>query len=300
MRRTLQKNHRAPAGLTRAGGVPLLAAVLLVTAARTLPAAETPPPPPSAEAALFSPGQEQEILRGVKERIRESERQSLPGSYREHRVSIDFEGSGETGRRTEEVYRIVRHRSHQVYIQEMVNGRRLPPEELAKQEERQRRELDEDAAKPSGRERIETIYLTPLLERYALKIAGREILDGRPALKIRVDPLPGMFKDGKIALRILERMAGWAWVAEDSLELLRVDVANVSPISIGFGLAARVSLLQGSYRRKAYPGGAWFADDLTIRVKARIFLFKTINRLSKSTFFDVVFPDPGGTPPPSP
>lgn len=290
MRRTLQKSRRVPAGLTRAGAVPLLAAVLLVTAARTLPAAETPPPP-ATETALFTPEQEQEILRRVKECIRESERQTLPGSYREHRVSTDFEGSGEAGRRTEEVYRIIRYRSHQIYIQEMVNGRRLPAEELAKQEERQRRELDEDAAKPSGRERIEAIYLTPLLERYALRIAGREVLEGRPALKIRVDPLPGMFKDGKIAMRILEKMAGWAWVAEDNLELLRVDVANVSPISIGFGLAARVSLLQGSYRRKAYPGGAWFADDLTIRVKARIFLFKIINRLSQSTFFDVVFPD---------
>ncbi|MBP7868022.1 MAG: hypothetical protein KA419_18995 [Acidobacteria bacterium] len=300
MRRTLQRIRRDLAGVTRTVGVPLLAAALLLAAVRPLPAGETPAPPPSPDTALFSPEREQEILRGVKERIRESERQSLPLSYREHRVSTDFEGSGESGRRTEEIYRIVRHRGHQVYIQEMANGRRLPAEELAKQEERQRRELDEDAAKPSGRERIETIYLTPLLERYALKIAGREVLEGRPALKIRVDPLPGMFKDGRIALRILEKMAGWAWVAEDTLELLRIDVANISPISIGFGLAARVSLLQGSYRRKPYPGGAWFAEALTIRVKARIFLFKTLNRLSESTFFDVIFPDPGGAAPPSP
>lgn len=247
---------------------------------------------PRAQASGASPlPDETSFLEETFRQIRAWEADPLHPSYRELRVTTDFDSKDRPASKKEEVYRVTWYRERPLYVQERSGDYVQSPESIARMEEGAKRQIDEDIARPSDKEKIEAISLTPLIHRYTFKIEGREELWGRKAIKIRVEPVAEMFPEKKIAIRILEKMSGYIWVDEAEKELMKAEVSNAEPIRIGWGIAAGISLLQADYHRKRLPDGRWFVTFFSVRVKVRIFLLKTINRLSESSFSDAVFPE---------
>lgn len=275
------EHHRRPPGrLGRARSACLFPWILVVMLcpARGFPAGEDKPLP-----------SEGPFLKTVFDKILAWEKNPPQPDFREHRVTLDYDGE-KVDERLDEIYRVTWYRQKPVYVLETKNGKPLPADYLRTQEERKKAVIDDEIAHPSDKEKIQAIYLTPLLERYRYRIAGREWLGGRPAIKIRFDPIPGKFPERKIASKIMEKMAGYGWVDEESKELLKAEVANFDSISIGWGIFGSVSLLRLDYERQYLPNGIWFVSRLKIRAKVRVFLFSKYNRLVDSTFYDVVLP----------
>lgn len=232
---------------------------------------------------------EKEFMPLVIRKVMDWEKNPPEPDYREHRVTTNFDGD-KVKDKLDEIYRITWYRHKPVYVLEQKNGAPYPESSLKAQEERKKKQIDEDIANPPKKEKIDAIYLTPLLDRYTYKIVAREPLWGRTAIKIRFDPIPGKFPERKIASKILENITGHAWVDEESKELMKAEVTNPDTIRIGWGILANVTHLRIDYERKPQPNGVWFVSLLKVRAKVRVFFFTTYNLLSESTFYDFVFP----------
>ena len=232
---------------------------------------------------------EKEYLESVFAKIRAWEKNPPLPTFRERRVTTDFDGD-KVDSRLEEIYAITWYRDKPVYVLERKNGKAMTAESLRLQESRKKKAIDEEIAKPSSKEKIDAIYVSPLLDRYRYKLVGRETLWNRPAIKIRFDPIPGKFPEKKIASKIMENVYGYGWIDEEDNELTKAVVHNNGTIRIGWGILASLSHLEIEYHRQKRPSGLWYVSFLKVRAKVRIFFFNNYNRLSESTFYDVMMP----------
>jgi len=232
---------------------------------------------------------EQEYLQTVFAKIRAWEKDPPLPNFRERRVTTDFDGD-KVESRLEEIYAVTWYRGKPVYVLEKKNGKAMTPESLKSQEIRKKKAIDEEIAHPPTKEKIDAIYVSPLLDRYRYKLMNRETLWDRPALKIRFDPIPGKFPEKKIASKIMENVYGYGWIDEQENELTKAVVYNNGTIKIGWGILASLSHLEIEYHRQKRPSGLWYVSFLKVRAKVRIFFFNTYNRLSESTFYDVAMP----------
>jgi signal peptidase I len=232
---------------------------------------------------------EKEFMPLVIQKVLDWEKDPPEPEYREHRVTTNFDGD-KVKDKLDEIYRVTWYRHKAVYVLEQKNGAPYPESSLQAQAERKKKAIDEEIANPPKKEKIDAIYLTPLLNRYTYKIVAREPLWGRTAIKIRFDPIPGKFPERKIASKILENITGHAWVDEETKELMKAEVTNPDTIRIGWGILANVTYLRIDYERKPQPNGVWYVSLLKVRAKVRVFFFTGYNLLSESTFNDLVFP----------
>ena len=232
---------------------------------------------------------EKEFMPLVIQKVLDWEKNPPEPDYREQRVTTNFNGD-KVKDKLDEIYRVTWYRHKPVYVLEQKDGKPYPESSLKAQKERKKRQIDEDIANPPKKEKIDAIYLTPLLNRYTYKIVAREHLWGRTAIKIRFDPIPGKFPERKIASKILENITGNAWVDEESKELMKAEVTNPETIHIGWGILANVTHLRIDYERKPQPNGVWFVSLLKVRAKVKVFFFTAYNLLSESTFYDLTFP----------
>lgn len=261
-------------------GVVLAALLLLPPAAGQT--AERPLPP------------QQQFLDEVFDKILVWERNPPRPNHRERRITTDFDGD-KVSERLEEIYRITWYRKEPVYVLEAKNGKPMSANYIQSQEARKKKAIDDEIAKPSNKEKIQAIYITPLLQRYSYKLVGRESVQDRTAVKVRFDPIPGKFPERKIASKIMENVYGYGWVDENEKELMQAVVDNNGSIHIGWGILANISRLHIHYTRQYLPEQRfWFVRSLKVRAKVRIFLWTSYNRLVESTFYDVNAPDIAG------
>jgi hypothetical protein len=236
----------------------------------------------------------EELLPQVFEKIRAWEKNPPRPSYKEHRVTTTFDGE-EVAERKDEVYRITWYREKPIYLQLEVNGRRRSPETLAEEERSKKAAIDEELANPSDKEKITIVAISPLLEKYSYQIIGRENLWGRPAIKIRFEPIPDRFTDDKISQRILAKTAGFVWVDEREKELMKVAAEITSSVRIGWGILGSINVLRLEYHRRKHDDRHWFLEFLRVRVRVRMLFFTKYNQLVESKVTDISFADDPAT-----
>lgn len=232
---------------------------------------------------------QKEFLGRTFARIRAWEKVPPQPEYREHRITTEYDGDHPSST-LDELYRITWYRNQPLYVLEVKNGVPFPADNLRRQEVKRKAEIDEEIAHPSGKEKIQAIYLSPLLDRYRYQLEKREDLWGRSAIKVKFDPLSGKFPEKKIASKIMENITGFAWVDENEHELMRAEVWNPGPIRIGWGILGSINLLKIEYERRPRPDGIWFVSRLKIRVKVRVLFYTKYNLQVESEFKDLVFP----------
>lgn len=107
-----------------------------------------------------------------------------------------------------------------------------------------------------------------IIRRFTFTLAGRDTIDGRPALVIDFKPASNDLPVFNIKDRFINSVAGRAWVDERDYTLERVDLHLTRKVSVLDGLVGSVSKFSFSFDRERTPDGFWFTRDLNWRVEA--------------------------------
>jgi hypothetical protein len=108
-----------------------------------------------------------------------------------------------------------------------------------------------------------------LIKRYTITIAGRETINGRPALVVDFKPASDTLPILNIKDRFLNCVAGRAWVDEGDYVLEKVDLHLTQKVSVLGGLVGTVSKFTLSFDRDRTADGYWFTRDLDWHLEAR-------------------------------
>ena len=149
--------HRPVASFVRIPAFGLVLGALLALPTAAGQTTERPLPP------------HQQFLDEVFDKILAWERHPPRPNHRERRITTDYDGD-KVSERLEEIYRITWYRNQPVYVLEAKNGKPMPASYIQSQETRKKKAIDDEIAKPSNKEKIQAIYLTPLLQRYSYKL----------------------------------------------------------------------------------------------------------------------------------
>ena len=130
-----------------------------------------------------------------------------------------------------------------------VNGKAIPADELARNDEKHRKDLERAAASSSERakrqqdvernRREEREAIDELFRVYDIHLVGRETLAGYPTIVGTLDPRPA-YKPRSDDGRMMKRFRARVWVHEFDYQLVKVDLEAVEDVTIGWGLLARL------------------------------------------------------------
>jgi hypothetical protein len=108
-----------------------------------------------------------------------------------------------------------------------------------------------------------------LIKRYTITIVGREMINGRPALILDFKPASDSLPILNIKDRVLNCIAGRAWVDEGDYVLEKVQLHLTQKVSALGGLIGTISKFSLSFDRDRTPDGYWFTHDLNWSLEAR-------------------------------
>jgi hypothetical protein len=108
-----------------------------------------------------------------------------------------------------------------------------------------------------------------IIKRFKFTLAGRDTINGRPALIIDFRPASDSLPLLNIKDRFINSVEGRAWVDEQDFTLEKVDLHLKQKVSVLGGLAGSVSKFSFSFDRERTSDGFWFTRDLNWHVEAR-------------------------------
>lgn len=178
------------------------------------------------------------------------------------------------------------------------DGKRLTPEELAKEDEKQEAKearktsklYGEDASKrasaESERKLKETRTIEEIFRIFDFQIAGREEIDGRSAIVLSFEPRADAETSTRGA-RIMKKFAGRAWVDEEDRQLVRVEAQLTDDLSFGFGLLAKLRKgARALIQRRKVNGEIWLPAEARFVGHARVFLVRGLHIDTLSEYSD--------------
>jgi hypothetical protein len=117
------------------------------------------------------------------------------------------------------------------------------------------------------------------------KIAGEEIIEGRPTVRVEAVPRLG-YQAGNIRARVFEKMKGSLWIDRATSELVKADAEMFDTVSVGFGVLGKVEKgTRFRTRRRMLADGTWLMEFQSLRFGARL-LFKTLRNESTTEWWD--------------
>lgn len=178
------------------------------------------------------------------------------------------------------------------------DGKRLTPEELAKEDEKQEAkdarktaklygaDASKRASAESERKLKETTTIDEIFRIFDFQIAGREEIDGRSAIVVSFEPRPGAETSTRGA-RIMKKFAGRAWVDEEDRQLVRVEAQLTDDLSFGFGLLAKLRKgARALIQRRKVNGEIWLPAEARFIGHARVFLVRGLHIDTMSEYSD--------------
>lgn len=108
-----------------------------------------------------------------------------------------------------------------------------------------------------------------IIKRFKFTIAGRDTINGRPALVVDFQPISDSLPVLNIKDRFINSVEGRAWVDAKDFTLEKVDLHLKQKVSVLGGIAGSVSKFSFSFDRQRTPDGYWFTRDLSWHVEAR-------------------------------
>jgi hypothetical protein len=167
--------------------------------------------------------------------------------------------------------------------QTVKNGVPVPQKELETQD-RERQKQVEAATRPRRKYRNceiasknEQEILDDLFGLYEMRIVRRESVGDHPALLVTFTPRPN-YKTKTRQGGWMKHVGGRAWVSEEDHQLARLDAEVIDPISIGFGMLAK--LQRGTHilaERHKFNNEVWLPARVEVSVGARLFMLKSLN-----------------------
>jgi len=277
---------------SRIGGTLLLLVVLGLLAVCPVAGQERGATPSGSQDRTAAPLPDRRtFLLEVMRKMRREDREIYPYTYTEHEVQVEFDGNGKTTKRTEKIFEVYPPVEGDDPYRRLVSTNGVPtdPHKLEEADRKRREKVLEwvrqrqnespsDRAKREQKEaqarQEEARTIEEVFRIYDMRLVGREMVRGRPAIAVTFVPRP--FVETAISdLEPLLKVRGRALMDEQEHELVRVDAETTDAITMGFGLLAR--LYKGttvSFERQKVNGEVWLPARLFFHPRARIALLK--------------------------
>ena len=212
-------------------------------------------------------------------------------TYTEKETEITLDSSGKAKKTEINVHQMIHGAEEwQTYRRQIVkNGVPLTEKELEKQdrEERDRvaketrKRADESASRrdqeKAKADREEQEILDDVFAMYDVRMVRRELVDSIATILVTFRAKPD-YKAKTREAKVLQHIAGRAWIAEDDHELARLEAEAIEPISFAGGLLAK--LQKGSklaFERRKINNEIWLPVREEANVNGRILLLKGLN-----------------------
>jgi len=212
-------------------------------------------------------------------------------TYTEKRTLIRLDSNGKPEKTEVNVFQITPGSPDRVgYRRQIVkDGKPMSPAELKKEDQEFQKRSQDIQRKlkqqtPAQREKVkadrlrhEEMVLDDTFAIYKAEIIGRENLNSRELIRVKFTPQTGYNPKTDEGERMLH-VAGQAWVSEEDHQIARVEFNIIDPISIGFGLLAK--LQKGSSitaEREKFNDEIWLPVKNEITINARVLLLKGFN-----------------------
>jgi hypothetical protein len=115
-----------------------------------------------------------------------------------------------------------------------------------------------------------------LLDRFQFTLAGREIINGRPAFMVDFQPKSGVLPEQSIKDRFINRAAGRVWVDEQDYALAKVDLHLTQRVNVFGGLVGAVWKCTYSFDRARTDDGLWFVRHVDWHLEGRAVVIRRI------------------------
>lgn len=245
----------------------------------------------------------QAFLEHVRQRLQTDEQRQSGYVFLETRRDLKLDKSGKPARETVSVFEKYPRLPGEARWSRLVSvdGKAVPAAELDKQDrERQKKvqeyvrklekQTDKDRearARELEKERLENeATVEDAFRVYDIRMLGREALEEHDTILFSLTPRPGAkprTREGKI----LQQLAGKAWVSESDHELVRLEVEALDTVSFGLGLLARIH--EGSrmtFQRRKVNGEEWLPASASYTVSGRMMLLIPLHVGAVSEFSD--------------
>jgi hypothetical protein len=182
-----------------------------------------------------------------------------------------------------------------------VNGMPVSPAELEKQDRihredvlremaKRQRESPADRAKRERREAKERAdreaVLDEIFQAYDIRLAGRDVVDGHPALVAMLEPKPRYrprTDEGELMTKVRARV----WISEHDYQVIKGEGEAIDDVTYGWGIVGR--LYKGSravFERRKVNGEVWLPSRATFTGTGRALLFRRFTIESVTTYSD--------------
>jgi hypothetical protein len=115
-----------------------------------------------------------------------------------------------------------------------------------------------------------------LLNRFQFTPAGREIINGRPALVVDFQPKSGILPEQSIKDRFINHAAGRVWVDEQDYALVKADLHLTQRVNVFGGLVGSVWKCTYSFERARTDDGLWFVRNVDWHLEGRAVIIRRI------------------------
>ncbi len=229
-------------------------------------------------------------------------------TFREHRRDIHLTKLGKLTAGAMEVFEVYPGvppvRTYRRLVE--VDGRPRSAADLEKDDREHRKKVEEalaKAEKESASDRAKRLQrrqkarqefdraVDDLFRVYTFTMAGRQTIDGHPAIAIDFAPRPGATPttDGG---KLMVKVKGRAWVSEEDYQIARVDAEVLDDVSYGLGVLAKLYKgTRASFERRKINGEVWLPSEVRINALGRAFIRKfqldTVIRYSDYRKFEV-------------
>jgi hypothetical protein len=125
-----------------------------------------------------------------------------------------------------------------------------------------------------------------LLQRFEFVVAGRELINGRPAFILDFQPAKKRLPERGLKDKFINKTAGRVWVDEADAVLVKADLFLTEPVTVMGGLVGAVRVFTFNFLRQRTPEGLWFTRDSKWYLEGReVFVKRVVN--NHEEIFDV-------------
>ncbi|MGH9367537.1 MAG: hypothetical protein ACRD3M_07675, partial [Thermoanaerobaculia bacterium] len=119
-----------------------------------------------------------------------------------------------------------------------------------------------------------------------IEVVGREVLDGRSTILVKFRPRPG-FRPRTKGGKVLQKLAGQAWIDEEDKELVRIDAELLDALGVGPGGVFRLQKgARAFFERRRVNDEIWLPAEARFVGAAKVLLFALGRLNARSSYSD--------------
>jgi hypothetical protein len=169
--------------------------------------------------------------------------------------------------------RLVARDGHPISEKELADRDQKHQEKMERREQRRAaRSEAERARREEEKRREERAVIDEVFRMDEFRIAGRELVDGRPTIVVEFEPKPG-YKPATEGGKLIQKFAGRAWIDEADRQLVRLEARLLENLGVG---PIRIARLQNGalayFVRRKINDEIWLPTEARFTGKAKVLL----------------------------